>query len=118
MSPPGAAKLEYRAVSALRRRGKANGRAKFHHCLIEIARILTTEQVLGGLPHARAGDFDSPGQARDHTLNIPIHYRHWLVESDTSDRGGCISTDPRESLEFSRSARKFACMIANNLSGS
>jgi hypothetical protein len=118
MSPSRAAKPPYWAISALRRGGKTSGRSKFHHCLIEIARILTTEQLLRRIPHAFAGRLGAAEQARDHTLNVPVHHGNRLAKCNAGDRGGGISADARKSFEFAGSAWKFASMTANNLSGS
>src|SRR6266542_1700218 len=117
MSPPSVAKPSYWTINTLRRRRKTNGRSKFHHRLIEIARILPTEDLLRRLPHARTRNFGSPEQARDDALNIPVHYGNRFVKCNTGDRCRGISTDARKGVEFDGSRGKFAGMIANDHSG-
>src|SRR6202030_940571 len=111
--PSRRAQLHHRTSQTRRCPRRAHRRAQFHHGLIEITRTLPIQQSLSRKPKIFPRH-PPPRKTLQHSLHIPIHHRHRLVECDAGNRRRRIPSHARQCPPFFGRLRKLAVALPHH----
>ena len=83
--------------------------AEFHHGLIEISGPSAIEKRLRMQPDLRRGQMDA-GESTQHTFDIAVDNRYWLVKSNAGDGSCGVASDAGKREQGFDTSRKPATM--------